>query len=50
MFKNTAATGENSWTPFSGVFSPNFETLVDVSCDLMYFKFLLFLSTTGLNC
>jgi hypothetical protein len=33
MFKDTAATGENSWTPFAGVFPHNFETLVDVSCD-----------------
>jgi len=33
MFKDTAATGENSWTPSSGVFPNNFETLVDVSCD-----------------
>jgi hypothetical protein len=33
MFKDTAAIGENSWTPSSGVFPPNFETLVDVSCD-----------------
>jgi hypothetical protein len=33
MFKDTAATGENLGTPSSGVFPPNFETLVDVSCD-----------------
>jgi hypothetical protein len=33
MFKDTAAIGENSWTPYSGVFPPNFETLVDVSYD-----------------
>jgi hypothetical protein len=33
MFKDTAATGENSWTPSLGVFPPNFEALVNVSCD-----------------
>jgi len=33
MFKDTAATRENSLTPSSSVFPPNFETLVDVSCD-----------------
>jgi len=33
MFKDTTTTRENSWIPYSGVFPPNFETLVDVSCD-----------------
>jgi hypothetical protein len=33
MFKDTAVTRENSWNPSSDVFPPNFETLVDVSCD-----------------
>jgi hypothetical protein len=33
MFKDTTATGENSWSPSLGVFPPNFETLMDVSCD-----------------
>jgi hypothetical protein len=33
MFKDTAVMGENSWTPSSGVFPTNFETLVDVSHD-----------------
>jgi hypothetical protein len=33
MFKDTTATGENSWTLCSDVFPPNFETLMDVSCD-----------------
>jgi hypothetical protein len=33
MFKDTVATGEISWTPFSGVFPTNFETPMEVSCD-----------------
>jgi hypothetical protein len=33
MFRDTAATGEISWTPSSGVFPTNFETPVEVSCD-----------------
>jgi hypothetical protein len=32
MFKDIAAIGENSWTSLD-IFPPNFETLVDVSCD-----------------